>query len=96
MAELKAIAIGLVMAMNFRSSCLIVDSDSRGAIDFISSQKACMKEFGSILKGIAELANGVEVCYNFIPHTCNSVSNGLAHYAFCFCSSENCDSLFLD
>ena len=44
--------------------------------------RACFNKFGSILKDIVELAKGVEVSYNFIPRTCNSIVHGLVRHAF--------------
>lgn len=87
-AKLKAIAFGLVEAINIGVANAVVESDCKAAIDLILGVELCLNEFGSILQDIHELSTTVDVIFCFSPRACNSVAHGLARYAFRSCYVE--------
>lgn len=64
MAELEAIVVSLASAVNLGYSRIVVESDSKGAVDLILSDQQCFNEFGSVLEDIACFSIRVDVVFN--------------------------------
>lgn len=96
LAKLDVIAIDLTSAINLRFTTIVVESDSKGAIDLIMLDDQCFNEFSSVLVDIVYFANKVDMVFSFVPHICNQVANELARHVRVSSSSKRWDSLFPD
>ena len=96
LAELVAIAEGLKIAKDYGFPHVVLESDSKGAIDIVLSRELYLNEVGSVLLDIFEFAKNMDVIFNFVPRVCNVVAHSLARHALISSSSESWDSLFPD
>lgn len=74
MAEFHTIVLGLVMAVEFGAPRIIIESDSKGVVELISSRDPCLNEFGTFLQDVKELVSHVEVIFMFVPRECKRMA----------------------